>query len=140
MLLQAANLLFKALLSRYSGYLLLITTLHQKPHFLTLLCSSFFTWLRFLLTRIGIHRNKKWISTQKHSVGAIMNIYQIMSCLNCRAELLNINISLSIQYQLFWIPSYQYQYPYQLFQRGLININIFSIIWNFTYQFQYQYQ
>ena len=52
------------------------------------------------------------------------------------AELLNINFSLSIQYQLFYFPSYQYQ----LIQRGLININILSIIQKFPYQFQYQYQ
>ena len=35
------------------------------------------------------------------------------------SELHNINVTLSIQ--LFCFPPYQYQYPYQLFQRGLIN-------------------
>ena len=55
-------------------------------------------------------------------------------------EVHNINFSLSIQYQLFFFPSYQYQFQYQLIQRGLININILSIIQKFPYQFQYQYQ
>ena len=87
MLLQAANLLFKALLSRYSGYLLLITTLHQKPHFLTLLCSSFFhlttvfTYKALYTTEI---RNE--FLRKNRAVGEIMNIYQIMFCLNCRAD------------------------------------------------------
>ena len=58
----------------------------------------------------------------------------------CIAELHNINFSLTIQYQLFYFPSYQYQYQYQLIQRGLININILSIIQKFPNQFQYQYQ
>ena len=58
----------------------------------------------------------------------------------CVAELHNINFSLSIQYQLFYSPSYQYQYQYQLIWRGLININILSIIGKFSYRFQYQYQ
>ena len=53
-------------------------------------------------------------------------------------ELLNINISLSSQYQLFCLSSYQYQY--QLFSRGLININTLSIIQKVPFnQFQYQY-
>ena len=55
-------------------------------------------------------------------------------------ELHNINFSLSIQFQLFYSPSYQYQYQYQLIWRGLININMLSIIGKFPYQFQYQYQ
>ena len=55
-----------------------------------------------------------------------------------RAELHNINFSLSIQYQLFYFPSYQYQFQYQLFQRGLINVNILTIIQKFPNQFQYQ--
>ena len=66
----------------------------------------------------------------------------------CVAELHNINFSLSIQYQLFYSPSYQYQYQYQLIRRGLsisicyqffkillINIHININIANFPYQY-----
>ena len=54
------------------------------------------------------------------------------------AERLNINFSLSIQYRLFLFP-YQYQFQYQSIQRGLININILSIIQNQKLKFPFQF-
>ena len=74
--------------------------------------------------RLGSSRPQVWPLTQFFSVSFL---WKIIDLPGGQTELLNINISLSILYQLSCLASYQYQYQYQLFLRGLININTLSI-------------